>query len=56
MPSRVYTLLHSPSMLPDEAKFVVCCIISLALAFWMKHLVIGQLQQEGLKALNRSPE
>ena len=31
-------------MLPDKAKFVVCSIISLALSFWMKHLVIGQLQ------------
>ena len=31
-------------MLPDKAKFVVCFIISLALSFWMKHLVIGQLQ------------
>ena len=37
-------VLHGPSMLPDKAKFVVCSIISLALAFWMKHLVIGQLQ------------
>ena len=33
--------LHGPSMLPDKAKFVVCTIISLALSFWMKHLVIG---------------
>ena len=32
-------------MLPDTAKFVVCSIISLALSFWMKHLVIGQLQK-----------
>ena len=32
-------------MLPDEAKFVVCSIISLALSFWMKHLVISQLQK-----------
>ena len=31
-------------MLPDKAKFVVCSIISLALSFWMKHLVIGQVQ------------
>ena len=31
-------------MLPDKANFVVCSIISLAL-FWMKHLVIGQLQK-----------
>ena len=34
-----------PSMLPDKANFVVCSIISLALLFWMKHLVIGQLQK-----------
>ena len=32
-------------MLPDKAKFVVCSIISLALSFWMKHLVTGQLQK-----------
>ena len=32
-------------MLPDKAKFVVCTIISLALSFWMTHLVIGQLQK-----------
>ena len=32
-------------MLPDKATFVVCSIISLALSFWMKHLVIGQLQK-----------
>ena len=32
-------------MLPDEASFVVCSIISQALSFWMKHLVIGQLQK-----------
>ena len=38
-------ILHGLSMLPDEAKFVVCSIISLALSFWMKHLVIGQLQK-----------
>ena len=37
--------LHGPSMLPDKAKFVECSIISLALSFWMKHLVIGQLQK-----------
>ena len=37
--------LHVPSMLPEWAKFVVCSIISLALSFWMKHLVIGQLQK-----------
>ena len=32
-------------MLPDKAKFVECSIISLALSFWVKHLVIGQLQK-----------
>ena len=37
--------LHGPSMFPDKAKFVVCSIINLALSFWMKHLVIGQLQK-----------
>ena len=37
--------LHGPSMLPDKAKSVVCPIISLPLSFWMKHLVIGQLQK-----------
>ena len=37
--------LHGPSMLPDKAKLVVCSIISLALSFWMKYLVIGQLQK-----------
>ena len=37
--------LHGPSMLPVKAKFVVCSIKSLALSFWMKHLVIGQLQK-----------
>ena len=37
-------MIARPSMLPDKAKFVVCSIISLALLFWMKHLVIGQLQ------------
>ena len=37
--------LHGPSMLPDKAKCVVCTIISLALSFWMKHLVVGQLQK-----------
>ena len=37
--------LHGPSMLPDKAKFVECSIISVALSFWMKHLVIGQLQK-----------
>ena len=37
--------MHGPSMLPDKAKFVVYSIIILALSFWMKHLVIGQLQK-----------
>ena len=32
-------------MLPDKAKFVECSIVSLAISFWMKHLVIGQLQK-----------
>ena len=32
-------------MLPDKAKSVVCSIIRLALSFWMKHVVIGQLQK-----------
>ena len=32
-------------MLPDKAKFVVFSIVSLALSFCMKHLVIGQLQK-----------
>ena len=32
-------------MLPDKAKFVECSIIRLALSFWIKHLVIGQLQK-----------
>ena len=32
-------------MLPDKTKFVECSLISLALSFWMKHLVIGQLQK-----------
>ena len=32
-------------MLPDRVKFVVCSLISLALSFWMKHLVTGQLQK-----------
>ena len=31
-------------MLADKAKSVVCSIISLALSFWMDHLVIGQFQ------------
>ena len=38
-------VLHGPSMLPNKAKSVVCFIIGLALSFWMKHLVIGQLQK-----------
>ena len=37
--------LEGPSMLPDKAKFVMCSIISLILSFWIKHLVIGQLQK-----------
>ena len=32
-------------MLPDKAKSVVCSIISIALSFRMRHLVIGQLQK-----------
>ena len=32
-------------MLPDKAKSVVCSIIGIALSFWMKYLVIGQLQK-----------
>ena len=39
------SILHSPSMLPDKAKSVVCSIISLTLSFWMKRLVIGQSQK-----------
>ena len=42
---KILLVLHGPSMLPDKAKFVVCSIISLALSFWKKHLVIGQLQK-----------
>ena len=42
-------------MLPDKAKSVVCSIISLALSFWMKHLVIGQLQNPAkFSAFHRS--
>ena len=41
-------------MLPDKAKFVVCSIISLALSFWMKHLVIGQLQKPEFSAFHWS--
>ena len=43
--SEIADILHGPSMLPDKAKFVVCSIIGLALSFWMKHLVIGQLHK-----------
>ena len=32
-------------MLPEKAKFVECSIISLALSFGMKHLVIGRFQK-----------
>ena len=43
-------------MLPDKAKFVECSIIGLALSFWMKHLVIGQLQKPAkFSALHWSP-
>ena len=43
-------------MLPDKAKFVECSIISLALLFWMKHLVIGQLQKPAkFSAFHSSP-
>ena len=31
--------------MPDKVKFVVCSKIGLALSFWMKQLVIGQLQK-----------
>ena len=41
---RYYFQLHGLSR-PDKAKFVECSIISLALSFWMKHRVIGQLQR-----------
>ena len=41
-------------MLPDEAKFVLCSIISLALSFWMKHLVIGQIQKPEFSAFHWS--
>ena len=37
--------LQGPSVLPDKAKFGLCSIIGLALSFWMKHPVIGQLQK-----------
>ena len=32
-------------MLSDKVKFVECSIMGLALSFWMKHLVIGQLKK-----------
>ena len=52
---RYPALLHGPSMLPDKAKSVVCSIISIALSFWMKHLVIGQLQKPAkFSAFHRS--
>ena len=38
-------MLYNQSSSPDKAKFVVYSIISLALSFWLKHLVIGQLQK-----------
>ena len=42
-------------MLPDKAKSVVCSIISLALSFWMKHLLIGQFQNPAkFSAFHRS--
>ena len=44
-PNEHVVKLHGPAMLPDEAKSVVCSIISLGHSFWMKHLVIGQLQK-----------
>ena len=45
-----------PVMLPDKAKFVECSIISLALSFWMKHLVIGQSQKPAIfSAFHWSP-
>ena len=48
--------LHGPSELPDKAKFVECSIISLAVSFWMKHLVIGQLQKSAkFSAFHWSP-
>ena len=42
---RPETILHGLSIMPDKAKFVVCSIISLALSFGMKRLLIGQLQK-----------
>ena len=41
----ILVILHGPLMFPDKAIFVVCSIMGLALSFWMKHLVIGQLQK-----------
>ena len=50
------SILHGLSMLPDKAKSVVCSIICLALSFWMKHLVIGQLQKPAkFSAFHLSP-
>ena len=46
--------LHGLSMLPDKAKFVMCSIISLALSFWMKHLVIGQPQPAKFSAFHQN--
>ena len=49
------SILHGPSVLPYKANFFVCSIISLALSFWMKHLVIGQLQKlANFSAFHRS--
>ena len=43
-------------MLPDKAKFVEFSIISLALSFWMKHLVIGHFKKPAkLSAFHWSP-
>ena len=42
---QIENVLHGPSMLPGKAKSAVCSIIRLALSFWMKRLVIGQLQK-----------
>ena len=48
--------LHGPSMLPHKAKYIECTIISLALSFWMKHQVIGQLQKPAkFSAFHLSP-
>ena len=49
-------ILHGPSMLPDKADFVQRSIFSLALSFWMKHLVIGRLQKPAkVSAFHWSP-